>query len=87
MYDNCIFPSLGLYSLAYIRPHIVYVINRVFIYTKSQIFLHGIRAGSLIFFFPLLSRYRHYNHRIASFSDEHLRLPSYNLFYPVNTTI
>ena len=35
MYGNCIFPSLGLYSLAYIRPHIVHIIYWVFIYTKS----------------------------------------------------
>ena len=32
-------------------------------------------------FFLLFSRSRHYSHRITSFSDEHHRLPLYNLFF------
>ena len=49
--------------------------------SKTQVFLYGIRAGSLIFFFPLLSWSRHYSHRIASFSSKHHCLPPYNFFF------
>ena len=40
---------------------------------KNQVFLYGIRAGSLNFFL-LLSRSRHYSHHIDYFSGEHHRL-------------
>ena len=33
------FPFLSLYSLSYIRPHLVYVIHSL-LYTKTQVFLH-----------------------------------------------
>ena len=42
------FPFLDLYSLAY-KP-LPCTCNILLIYTKTQVFLNGIRAGSLIFF-------------------------------------
>ena len=44
------FPFEDLYSLAYISLRLVHVIYFL-IYTKTQVFLHGIRAGSVFFFF------------------------------------
>ena len=67
------FPFEDLYNLAYISLRLVHVIYFL-IYTRTQVFFHGIRAGFLIFLFislSLLSRSRHYSHRITHFFGEY----------------
>ena len=48
------FPYLSLYSLAYIRSHLVRVILSYSIYNDSSLFFMVSELGSLIFFFVAL---------------------------------
>ena len=72
VYGNCIFLFSSLYSLAYIRPHLVHVIYNFIIYKDSS--LSSLYQCRFSEFFPLLSGSRHYSHRIVYFSDECHRL-------------
>ena len=63
------FSYLRLYSLAYIRPHLVRVILSYSICKDSS--LSSWYQSRFSEFFPLLSWSRHYSHCIAYFSDEH----------------
>ena len=85
MYGNCIFfifkfVYLSLYKVSSCTCNIQFSIY------KTQVFFHGIRAGSLNFF-SLLSRSRHYSQRVAYFSGEHHRLLFFSYLHKPKTEV
>ena len=79
------FPFLGLHSLAYIRPHLVHVIDSFIIYKDSS--LSSWYQSRFSEFYPMLSQSRHYSHRIAYFSDEHHRLLLISYLHKLKTEV
>ena len=75
------FPFQDLYSLAYISL-LSFVHDTLLIYTKDSSLSSWYQRMSLIFSLPLLSRSRHYSHRIPHFSGERCLLFIFYLCKP-----